>query len=257
MTSSTLLLQDKVAIVTGAARGLGEAVARAFAAEGAKVVVSDIDAEAAGRVAVMLQGAIAVGCDVRDPAQVEALVAAAVKEYGRLDVMVPNAGVARVAPLTSTSYEQWREVTSVNLDGVFLCIRYAAPQLVAGGGGSIITMASVTAKASCALIGSYAAAKAGVVSLTKTAAVELRAHNVRVNAILPGFIDTELVNANKHAFEQQLGIPDFDAVITQRQGRYGTVDEVAHLAVFLASGRSSFSNGSAYVLDGGVSSSLL
>jgi NAD(P)-dependent dehydrogenase (short-subunit alcohol dehydrogenase family) len=254
---SEKLLQDKVAIVTGAGRGLGEAVARAFAAEGAKVVVADIDLSAAQRVAGSLEGATAVSCDVRSSEQVEALVAGAVKQHGRLDIMVPNAGVARVAPLVATSYDEWREVTSVNLDGVFLCIRHAAPAIIAAGGGSIINMASVTAKAACPLIGSYAAAKAGVVSLTQTAAIELRAHNVRVNAILPGFIDTELVTSHIADFEKQLNLPDFSAVIAQRQGRYGKPDEVARLAVFLASNRSSFSNGSGFVLDGGVSASLL
>ncbi|WP_028601431.1 SDR family NAD(P)-dependent oxidoreductase [Ottowia thiooxydans] len=255
--SSAPLLQDKIAIVTGAARGLGEAIARAYAAEGAKVVVSDIDAAGARQVAASLPGAIAAGCDVRVPEQVEALVNTAVSHYGRLDIMVPNAGVAHVAPLVATSYEQWREVTSVNLDGVFLCIRYAAPAIIAAGGGHIIPIASVTAKAACALIGSYAAAKAGVMSLTQTAAIELRAHKVQVNAILPAFIETELVTSHRAEFEQQLNIPDFNAVIAQRQGRYGTAQEVAQLAVFLASGRASFSNGSGFVLDGGVSSSLL
>lgn len=251
------LLKDKVAVITGAGRGLGEAVARAYAAEGAKVIVSDIDAAAAQRVATSLPGASSFTCDVRVPAQVEALVDAAIARHGRLDIMVPNAGIANVAPLAQTSYEQWREVTSVNLDGVFLCIRYAAPVMITAGGGCIINMASVTAKAACALIGSYAAAKAGVMSLTQTAAVELRAHNIRVNAILPGFIDTDLVKAHKHEFEEQLKLPDFGAVVAQRQGRFGKPEEVANLAVFLASGRSSFSNGSAFVLDGGVSSSLL
>ncbi|CAM2157363.1 Cyclohexanol dehydrogenase [Pararobbsia alpina] len=250
-------LHNKVAIVTGAGRGLGEAVARAFAAEGAKVVVADIDAGAAQKVADSLEGATAVKCDVRRSEDVEALVAATVKQHGRLDIMVPNAGVARVAPLVTTSYDDWREVTSVNLDGVFLCIRHAAPAIIAAGGGSIINMASVTAKAACPLIGSYAAAKAGVVSLTQTAAIELRAHKVRVNAILPAFIDTELVTSHIAEFEKQLNLPDFSAVIAQRQGRYGKPDEVARLAVFLASDRSSFSTGSGFVLDGGVSSSLL
>ncbi|WP_213955397.1 glucose 1-dehydrogenase [Variovorax sp. dw_954] len=254
---STKLLQDKVAIVTGAGRGLGEAIARAYAAEGAKVIVSDIDAGAAQKVAGSLSGAVAVACDVRVPAQVEALVAAAIRQHGRLDIMVPNAGIATLSPLAATSYEQWREVTSVNLDGVFLCIRYAAPALIAAGGGAIVTMASVTAKGAVPLIGSYAAAKAGVMSLTQTAAVELRAHNIRVNAILPAFIETDMVRPRKKEFEQMLNIPDFDAVIAQRQGRYGTPEEVAHLAVFLASERASFSNGSGFVLDGGVSSSLL
>lgn len=251
------LLQDKVAIVTGAGKGIGEAVARAYAAQGAKLVVSDLDAAAAQRVAASLPGASAVACDVRVPEQVEALVAAAVKQHGRLDIMVPNAGVASVVPLAQMSFQQWRDVLSVNLDGVFLCIRYAAPALITAGGGSIINIASITAQAAVPLIGHYAAAKAGVVSLTQTASVELRAHNVRVNAILPGFIDTDMVKPRKAEFETMLGIADFDALVAQKQGRYGTVEEVASLAVFLASSRAAFSNGAVHVLDGGTRASLL
>ncbi len=257
MNDSTFVLKNKVAIITGAGRGLGEAVARAYAAEGATVVVADIDGAAAREVAGSLPLACAFTCDVREPTQVEALVKGTVERYGKLDIMVPNAGVALVAPLATQSLNQWRTVTAVNLDGVFLCIRYAAPELIRNGGGSIVIMASVTAKASCALIGSYAASKAGTLSLVKTAAVELRAHNIRTNAILPSFVETELVRAHKTEFEQQLGIPDFDAVINQRQGRYGTVGEIADLAVFLASERASFCNGGAFVVDGGMSSSLL
>ncbi|HEU0202189.1 MAG TPA: glucose 1-dehydrogenase [Burkholderiaceae bacterium] len=254
---STQLLQGKVAIVTGAARGLGEAVARAYAAEGALVIVSDIDGEGARRVAAALPGAGAIACDVRRPQAVEALVAETVQRHGRLDIIVPNAGVANIAPLAQMSYEQWREVTSVNLDGVFLCIRYAAPAMIAQGGGVIVNMCSITAQAACPLIGNYAAAKAGVMSLTQTAAIELRGQNVRVNAILPGFIETEMVKARKRDFETLLGLPDFDQVVAGRQGRYGTADEVAKLAVFLASDRARFSTGSAFVLDGGARASLL
>ena len=254
---STLLLQDKVAVITGAGKGLGAAVARAYAGAGAKVIVSDIDAALARAVAESLPGASAVSCDVRDPSQVEALVAAAMAQHGRLDIMVPNAGVAGVVPLAQMSYAQWREVTSVNLDGVFLCIRYAAPVMVAAGSGSIITMCSITAQAACPLIGHYAAAKAGVMSLTQTASTELRGHGIRVNAILPGFVDTDMVKARKRDFEHLLGLPDFDAVVAQKQGRYGTPEEVAKLAVFLASPRSSFCTGGAYVVDGGARASLL
>lgn len=251
------LLQDKIAIVTGAGKGLGTAIARAFGAEGATVVVSDIDGAAAEGTANSIPGAVAVACDVRDPQAVEALVAQAVERYGRLDVMVPNAGVANIAPLAQMSYEQWRAVTSVNLDGVFLSIRYAAPAMIATGGGAIVTIASITAQAACPLIGNYAASKAGVVSLTQTASVELKAYGIRVNAILPGFIETELVNARKRDFETMLGLPSFDALIAQKQGRYGTCEEVARLAVFLASDRSRFSTGSGFVLDGGARASLL
>jgi NAD(P)-dependent dehydrogenase (short-subunit alcohol dehydrogenase family) len=254
---NTSLLQGKVAIITGAGRGLGAAVAAAYGAEGARVVVSDLDGTAAARVAKAIPNAVAISCDVRKPEDVESLVKQTLDKHGRLDIMVPNAGIARVVPIVEMSYAEWREVTSVNLDGVFLCLRYAAPALIAGGGGVIVNMCSITAQAAVPLIASYAAAKAGVMSLTQTAAVELRAHNIRVNAILPGFIDTDLVKEHKKAFERLLGLPDFDAVIAQKQGRYGTVEEVAKLAVFLASDRSRFCNGGAYVLDGGARASLL
>jgi NAD(P)-dependent dehydrogenase (short-subunit alcohol dehydrogenase family) len=251
------LLQDRVAVVTGAGRGLGEAISRAYGDEGARVVVSDIDGTAAERVAETIPGAIGVTCDVTSPEQVEALVGEATSRFGRLDIMVPNAGVGDVAPIAQMSYAQWRRVTSVNLDGVFLCLRYAAPVMIAAGGGAIVNICSITAQAACPLIAHYAAAKAGVMSLTQTAAIELRAHGIRVNAILPGFIDTDLVKPRKPEFEAMLGIPDFDAVVALKQGRYGTPEEVGRLAVFLASDRSSFSSGSAFVLDGGARASLL
>jgi NAD(P)-dependent dehydrogenase (short-subunit alcohol dehydrogenase family) len=251
------LLERKIAIVTGAGKGLGAAVAQAYGAEGARVIVSDIDTHSAKQVADAIPNASAVPCDVTSPEQVEALVDHAVNLHGRLDVMVANAGVANISPLAQMSYAQWREVTSVNLDGVFLSIRYAAPAMIATGGGVIVNMCSITAQAAVPLIGNYAAAKAGVMSLTQTAAIELRPQGVRVNAILPGFIDTDMVKAHKRQFEELLNLPDFDAVIAQKQGRYGTPEEVARLAVFLASDRSRFSTGSAFVLDGGARASLL
>jgi NAD(P)-dependent dehydrogenase (short-subunit alcohol dehydrogenase family) len=250
-------LQDKVAIVTGSARGLGRAIAEEFIAEGAKVMISDIDAGAAEATASEIGAAGSQVCDVRDPVQVEALVKDTVDGLGRLDIMVPNAGVATLAPIVEMSLEQWRETTSVNLDGVFLAVRYAAPAIIAAGGGTIINVCSITAQAGCPLIANYAAAKAGVMSLTQTAAIELRPHGVRVNAVLPGFIGTDMVNERKKVFEDALGLPDFDAVIIQKQGRYGEPSEVGRLAVFLASDRSSFCTGCGYVLDGGARASLL
>ncbi|HYH48687.1 MAG TPA: glucose 1-dehydrogenase [Acidimicrobiia bacterium] len=253
------LLEGKVAIITGAARGIGKAVAEAYAGEGATVVVSDIDEGAAKETASGIPGASAIACDVRSEEQVKSLVDQTVAQHGGLQIMVPNAGIGRPVPLLNMDYDEWRSVTSVNLDGVFLCIRYGAPAIIASGGGAIVNMCSITAQAGTPLIAHYSAAKAGVMSLTQSAAVELRAQGVRVNAVLPGFIETDLVTAARPGFEQMLGFPEgqFDQVIAMKQGRYGTVEEVARMAVFLASDRSSFSNGSPFVLDGGCRASLL
>jgi NAD(P)-dependent dehydrogenase (short-subunit alcohol dehydrogenase family) len=184
------------------------------------------------------------------------MVADVVDRHGRLDIMVANAGIATVSPLATMSLEEWRGLMAVNLDGVFLCLKHAAQPMAAAGSGAIITMGSTTALAGVPLIGHYAAAKAGVVSLTKTAALELRASNVRVNSICPGFIGTDMVAANKAALDEGLGM-DTNDIVEAAQGRFGTPDEVGKLAVFLASDRSSFSTGSAFVLDGGATASLV
>lgn len=250
--------KGKVAVVTGAARGIGESVARAMAAQGATVVVSDITEDSAAATAATINGAEPAACDVSDEAQVEGLFAHAMALHGRVDIAVANAGISDVSPLTELSLERWRRMMSVNLDGVFLTVKHAARAMVAAGnGGSIITMASITGLAGTPLVSHYAAAKAGVISLTRTAAIELRPSSVRVNAICPGFADTELVSSEKAEFERGLGLPDFDALIEQAQGGYVTLDDIARLTVFLASARSSFCTGGAYVVDGGLTGSLL
>jgi NAD(P)-dependent dehydrogenase (short-subunit alcohol dehydrogenase family) len=249
------ILDGKVAIVTGAARGLGLAMARKMKAEGATVVFSDFDEPALSAAAREL-GAPWVVCDVRDEAQVEKLVGDTIAEHGHLDVMVANAGIATVAPLVQMSLKEWREVLAVDLDGVFLCTKYAGRAMASNGGGSIINISSIKAFGGSPAIGHYGASKAGVVSLTKTAALELRAHGVRVNAICPGWIGTELVASNAGELEAVLGI-SMDEYIEHIQGSLGEPDDVAGLAVFLASDRSRFASGSAYVVDGGATASLV
>ncbi|WP_432168340.1 SDR family NAD(P)-dependent oxidoreductase [Streptomyces sp. bgisy031] len=251
-------LTGKTAIVTGSVRGIGFAVASKLAEAGATVVISDLDESATKEAAAKIPGAHGIPCDVRDEEQVKSLVEQTVASTGALHIMVPNAGIAKAVPLTSMDLTAWRSVMSVNLDGVFLSVRYAAPAIIAAGGGSIVTVGSVTATAGSPLIGHYAAAKAAVVNLTQTAATELRAHNVRVNAVLPGFVGTHLVTDEAANFESLLGMPEggFDALMDQKQGRLGTVDEVAEAVLFLADERSSFCNGTPLLLDGGLRASL-
>ena len=250
-------LAGKVAVVTGAARGVGLEIARTYAAHGAKVVISDIDRDIAAETAQDLPGASAHPCDVRDEDSVADLIDHILNLHGRVDIAVANAGIATVAPLTEMSFDMWRKMMSINLDGVFLTVKHAARAMTAAGTqGSIITMGSVTALCGTPLVGHYAAAKAGVVNLTKTAALELRPHGIRVNSILPGFAETALVTGNKKSYTEALGV-DFDTVIAQGQGGYVTVEDVAAVALFLASDRASFCTGAGYVVDGGLTASLI
>jgi NAD(P)-dependent dehydrogenase (short-subunit alcohol dehydrogenase family) len=249
-------LQGKVAVVTGAAQGIGLAIATHYAAAGASVVMTDINTELLKDAAESIPSAIALPVDVTDPDSVEELFTEVLRLHGRIDVLNPNAGVLTIGALEHMSYTQWRQVTSVCLDGVFLSIRYGAPAMRAGGGGVIINTCSVLGEVGCALVGHYAAAKAGVLSLTRTAAVELRDGGIRVNAILPGFVDTDMVRSRRPEFEPFLSMP-FDDLIAARQGRFGTADDVARTAVFLASERARGCSGAGYTVDGGFRASGL
>jgi len=247
-----------VAIVTGSAQGIGLAIARDLTDRGYQVVISDINAGDA-EVAAKELGSVSIPCDVRDEQQVRALVDGTVEHYGRLDLMVPNAGIGLVAPILETDLDAWRAVTSVNLDGVFLALRWAAPAIIASGGGSVVNIASATATTGTPLVASYAASKAAVVNLTKTAASELRGLGVRVNAVLPGFIATELVTDAAPDFERYLGLDagGFAPVVEAKQGRFGTVEDVARAVAFLADPEQSWITGSALGLDGGLTATLL
>lgn len=249
-------LSGKRAIVTGAASGIGRASAILFAAEAARVlavdraeVVQDVarDIRAAGG------AAIAMSCDVGHEAQVREMVARAVGEFGGLDVVYANAGVSGgYTALAEITPEQFMEVLRVNLIGPFLAIKHASPHMVAQGKGSIVCTASVAGlKANAGPI-PYSASKAGVVSLVQTAANQLRGTGVRVNAICPGLIETGMTKplfeyARARGTEQRIGQ-------LNPTGRYGMPDEIARMALFLASDEASYVNGQAIAVDGGLTS---
>ena len=239
----------KVALVTGAGSGIGAEIARQLAASGAAVLVSDIDEKAARAVAAEIAKAggkaEARACDVADPAAVEAMVAAAVARFGKLDLLVNNAGIGGPsAPTGEYPLDGWRKVMGVNLDGVFYGMRFGIPQMLKAGGGAIVNIASILGSVGFANAPAYVAAKHAVVGMTKNAAIEYAAQGVRINAIGPGFIRTPLLDALPP--EALDGIAKMHPV-----GRLGTTAEVAALALFLLSDQASFINGSYHLIDGG------
>lgn len=239
-------LKDKVALVTGGGSGIGEAIARGFATEGATVVVVDIDDVPAKTVANDI-GPLghAEVADVSDPESMRLLIDRVVEEHGRLDVAVNNAGIGGAsAPVGEYPIESWRQVVGVNLDGVFYSMRYEIPAMLQNGGGSIINIGSVLSSVGFQRSGAYVAAKHGLVGLTKTAAIEYSKEGIRVNAVGPGFIETPLLK-KPEAAEIVKGVTGLHPI-----GRLGQPEEVASVVTFLASDEASFVSGSYYTVDG-------
>lgn len=249
-------LQGKRALVTGAAQGLGHAIAVLFAERGARVLLTDLDADAVAKAAAALPGAAARGCDVTKADQVSAAIDAAVAEFGGLDIVVNNAGIEIGKPLHEHTEEDIDKLLAVNVKGVFFGIKYAVPVMAAAGGGCILNMSSVAGLGGAPLLGGYCATKAAVLRLTEVAAIELRAANIRVNAICPSFIDTPMVERLVDPFTAVAGMP-FADLIALKQKRLGTPEEVAEMAAFLASDDAGFITGAHYILDGGLTGSLL
>lgn len=247
-------LENKVAIVTGSSSGIGEAIALAFAAEGAAVVVDYVGhPDAAGEVVGKVEDAggrgLAVAADVSSPAEVRALVGKAVETFGRLDVMVNNAGLERKMPFLDTPFKVWQQTLAVNLTGPWLGSQEAAKQMVAqeGGGGRIINISSVHEDLAMPTNAPYCATKGGVRMLMRTLAVELAPHGITVNNIAPGAIDTPMDAPLKED-------PDkMEALLSEIPlGRMGKPEEVASLALYLASDDSSYVTGSTLFVDGGM-----
>jgi len=240
--SSAFSLAGKVAVVTGGASGIGEATARRFARAGARVVIGDLaDATAIAKEI----GGIAVRTDVCREAQVERLLESAVRELGRLDVLVNNAGGGAGGFLATLTEQQLDATLSVNLKGVVWGIKHAAPRIV--DGGSIMSTASVAGLMGTPSYGSYVASKAAIIGITKTAALELAPRAVRVNCVCPGTIDTPMARAEEGEVEYRL------AGLLHPLGRMGQPEEVAALFHFLASDESAFITGQAIAIDGGMS----
>jgi 3alpha(or 20beta)-hydroxysteroid dehydrogenase len=241
-------LAGKVALITGAAKGQGAAHARRFAAEGAQVVLADVlDGEGENVAGAIGADAVYTRLDVRSDTDWTAAVQLATDRFGRLDVLVNNAGVNHFASIADTTTADFMRVVEINLLGCFLGIRTAAPAIAAAGGGSIVNVSSMNGLVGAAYTSAYVATKFAIRGLTKAAAIELGPQGIRVNSMHPGAVDTDMARAGLDMARQS----GLDPMAKLPLGRIGTVEEAAGLALFLASDESSYSTGSEFVFDGG------
>lgn len=245
-------LKDKVAVVTGAAAGIGESTARLFAREGAKVVVADWNLDGARAVATAIgEAAIAVKVDVRSNAETKAMIDVAAAAFGRVDVLVNNAGRGMIGTVETSEEADWDDLVAVNLKSVYLCSKHAIPVMRAGGGGAIVNTASNVATMGIMNRAAYVAAKGGVASLTRAMALDHVADGIRVNAVAPGVVWSSY-------YEKMLQTVDDPEAFKQRlsrrapMARMGTPDEIASAILWLASDEASFATGTIYTVDGGM-----
>jgi len=253
-------LKSKVAVVTGAASGIGREIARTFCREGAKVVIADLNQAGAAAAAAELGDAdsvIGVGMDVTDETQVDAGMAVAVAAFGGIDILVSNAGIQTVGPLDQFEFVKWKQLLSIHLDGAFLTTRAALRQMYRQGtGGSIIYMGSVHSKEASMLKGPYVTAKHGLIGLAKVVAKEGAKHGVRANVVCPGFVRTPLVEKQIPEQAKALGISESDVVrhVMLRDtvdGEFTTLTDVAEAVQFLASFGSNALTGQSLVVSHG------
>lgn len=256
-------LANKIAIVTGAASGIGKEIAFTFAREGAKVAIADLNAQAAESAAQEIEAkygegaAIGIGMDVTDEAQVNAGVEAVVSRFGRLDVLVSNAGIQIVAPVDEYDYAAWKRMLAIHLDGAFLTTRAALAHMYQqGDGGSIVYMGSVHSKEASLLKAPYVTAKHGLIGLAKVVAKEGAKHKVRANVVCPGFVRTPLVDKQIPEQAKTLGISEHDVVKTIMlkdtvDGEFTTVQDVAEATLFFAGFDSNALTGQSLVVSHG------
>ena len=239
-------LAGKHALVTGAGRGIGLAIANALAREGAAVAIADLDGGRAETAAASVEGrALAIRADVADPDSVAAMVGTALEAFGRLDILVNNAGVGGNTPFLEIGLEEWNRIISINLTGAFLVAQACAREMVKRGGGKIVNIASLSGQRGGNGRAAYGSAKAGLELLTKVMAVELAPHNINVNNIAPGAIETEMA---KFAHDQATRAA-YNYLIPM--SRYGKPEEIADAAVFLCSDESRYVQGHTLNVDGG------
>jgi len=253
-------LDGKVAIITGAASGIGKDIAHVFAREGAKVAIADLNQEAADATAREIdrsgKRAIGVTMDVTDEQQVDAGTAKVIDAFGRLDVLVSNAGIQIVAPLVEYELAKWKKMLAIHLDGAFLTTRAALRQMYKQHSGSVIYMGSAHSKEASVLKGPYVTAKHGLIGLAKVVAKEGAAHGVRANVICPGFVRTPLVEKQIPEQAKELGISEQEVIKNVMlketvDGEFTTVDDVAQTALFLASFGSNALTGQSIVVSHG------
>lgn len=241
----------KIALVTGAASGIGRTCAEFYARDGARVVVSDVDRAGGEETVRLIQAAggeaFFFPADVSKPEECEALVRVTMDRYGRLDCACNNAGIGGESnPTADYSIDGWDKVIAINLSGQFYCMKYEIPAMLASGGGAIINMASILGQVSFAFSSAYPAAKHGLVGLTKNVAVEYAQAGIRVNAVGPGFIRTPLISSIEENQEMNQMLISLHPI-----GRLGLPEEVAELVIWLSSSKASFVTGAYYPVDGG------
>ncbi len=253
-------LEGKIAAVTGGGSGMGKAISQAYAREGAKVIVADLNLDAARSVAEQISAAggeaIPVQTDVRDQAQAQAMVDAAVKTYGGIDILVNNAGVGKIVPFLETTNEDWDFMFDVNCKGLLWCSQAAARQMIEQGrGGKIVNLASQAGRRGEALVLAYCASKACVISMTQSMALALAPHKINVNGIAPGIVDTPFWDQVDKQFAALMGLPEGEpkkrAVATIPLGRIEQPEDVTGAAIFLASSESDYMTQQTLNVDGG------